>query len=183
MKGWVVACLLLVVAGVAVIAHRDACDQPVANRDLAANHLLQAADWRDVERVELACPGSDTARLAGRYLRVPVSEGTALDYPKTLARPALEVRPGHSLYWLNVKDAENLSFIEPGARFDACEGPACPVAMLRVEAMRCSPAGPQRLCEVAVIVADPESAKIAQFAGKPIRLQFRQEAIKGGEKP
>ena len=182
MNGTLAICLLLVILGAVVIDRRGTCDNPVANRDLAANHLLQTADWNNDSRDGLACTNSDSERLVGRYLKQAVSERTPLDYSKTLVRPALEVRPGYSLFWLNVKEAENFSFIEPGARFDACEGSACPLTLLRAAAIRCT-TGTPRLCEVAVMVADADSAKIARIAGKPIRMLFRQEASKGGVKP
>jgi hypothetical protein len=54
---------------------------------------------------------------------------------------------------------------------------------LRVEAVRCTPEGSARLCEVAVIVPEADVAKIAQVSGKSFRMVFRQDGDKKEKTP
>lgn len=174
--------VVLLIAGAVLIHMRQDCERLVANRDLATNHLLQAGDWRDDAPDGLACSRSDSARIDGRYLKEPVAEGAVLAYSKTIVRPAHVVPGNHSLFWLSVKNSENLHFAEPGSRFDACDESACPFTALRAEAIRCTSVAP-RLCEVAVIVPDAEAARIAQIATKSFRMVFRQDAARKATTP
>lgn len=173
----------LVLVGAVVIHTREECERLFANRDLAANHLVQAADWRDEAPQGLACARTERTRLVGRYLKEPLAAGMRVEYSKTIVKPALVVPSNHSLFWLGVKDSQNLYFAEPGARFDACDGSACPLTALRVEAVRCTPEGASRLCEVAVIVPEADVAKIVQVATKWFRMVFRQDGDKKGKPP
>ena len=169
--------VVLVLAGAVRIHMRQDCERLVANRDLAANHLLQAADWRDDAPDGLACSRSDSARIVGRYLKEPVAEGAVIAYFMTIVRPAPVIPANHSLFWLIVKNSENLHFAEPGSRFDACDESACPFTALRAEAIRCTAVAP-RLCEVAVIVPDAEVTRIVQIATKSFRMVFRNDAAR-----
>lgn len=180
MKAAFLLYVVLLIVGAFVIHSREGCERLLANRDLVANHLVQAADWKDDSPQGLACARTERPRLVGRYLKGPLSEGMPVEFSKTLVKPALLVPPNHSLFWLGVKDSQNLYFAEPGTRFDACDASACPLTALRVEAVRCTPEGTSRLCEVAVIVPEADAAKIAQVATKSFRMVFRQDGDKKG---
>lgn len=175
--------VVLILVGAVVIHSREGCERLLANRDLAANHLVQAADWHDDAPLGLACARKEHTRLVGRYLKEPLTAGMPVEYSKTIVKPALLVPSDHSLFWLGVKDSQNLYFAEPGARFDACDGSVCPLTALRIEAVRCTPEGASRLCEVAVIVPEADVAKIAQVATRSFRMVFRQDGDKKGKPP